>query len=155
MKKLFAFAIATLMLFANPVYAEEYVNAGNGAFDTQVDVSCHEFSHYTVSVPTGLTEDYSGTITISDASIEEGYCIGVYVTNLNSSGMITLSNSAGDEIEIDVNIDGNYASNSGGNVLCSFDGDGSKEMSISRTGWADGAGTYTGYVCLRFDVIPN
>ena len=141
---------------AVPVSASEFVSGDVGtAYETSIEVSHREFSHYTVSVPVGLQEGMNGQVELSSVSLEEGFSVGMFITNLNNNGTITLTNDKGREMEATVFVDESSVSND--SVACTFDGDGSHNIRYEKSSFGEvyDAGFYNGIICFKFELIEN
>lgn len=98
MKKLLALCL-TLALLANcatTAFASEVPCSGSG----EAEVTAHIYSGYLITIPATIDANTgTGEVTISQATLEEGYKVDVYVTNANDNGGITLTHTNGvDEI---------------------------------------------------------
>lgn len=102
MKKLLTLCL-TLVLLANcaiTVFAAEDTCAGSG----ETEIRCHVYSTYSITMPAlidmgaftesnlGIAEFVEDKVTITNANIEPGYRVEVYVTNLDESGTIKMTN---------------------------------------------------------------
>ena len=102
MKKILAIclSLALLATCVPTVFATEDTCAGTG----EAEIRCCVYSSYTISMPALVdlgTQSYSDLfsaqtvdedVTIIDANIAPGYKVDVYVTNLNESGYIEMTN---------------------------------------------------------------
>lgn len=84
-------ALALIASFSSMVYADD--SAGSG----ESQIYAHVYSSYTITIPAtiDLRNGENGVVTISDASIEEGYAVNVYVTNSDVNGVIYLRHADG------------------------------------------------------------
>lgn len=94
MKRIISIILALLMVsaFTISAYAEDQ-SAGTG----ESTILAHVYSHYTISIPAtiNLNNGNTAAVTATDVSLENGYEINVYVTNLNSNRGISLQNDNG------------------------------------------------------------
>lgn len=95
MKKLIAICLS-LVLFATcttTAFAMEDTSAGSG----EVQISAHIYSSYTITMPAMIDIEMGsqGAVTITDANIESGYKVDVFVTNADFEGDITLTHTNG------------------------------------------------------------
>ena len=114
MKKILVLCL-TLVLLANcatTVFAMESPCSGSG----ESEVTAHLYSTYSISIPATIDANMgTAEVTVSQANLEEGYAINVYISNLNEKGGITLTHTNGtDEIlcmfqntELNCAVDGN------------------------------------------------
>lgn len=98
MKKLLTLCL-TLVLLANcatTAFALESPCSGSG----ESVVTAHLYSTYTISIPATIDANMgTAEVTVSQANLEDGYAINVYISNLNEKGGITLTHTNGtDEI---------------------------------------------------------
>ena len=95
MKKLIAICLSLVLLAtcAPTAFAMGDTSAGSG----EVQLSAHRYSSYTITMPAAIDLEMTnrGEVTITDANIESGYKVDVFVTNLNSEGAVTLTNTNG------------------------------------------------------------
>lgn len=160
MRKFLSVIMAAVMLMSFSFgvnAASATVDPSDGAYETQMEVSFSNDNHYTVEIPTSLTENQEGQITISNSALEYGYHVSAFITNLNNNGYIDVENEKGDKSEIDVVIDGTSASTYRLNgKVAVFGEDGSRNIIVRRaTNSGNGVGTYSGVVCFKFDIEDN
>lgn len=94
MKKIVSMFVAVLLLMSVSVTAfAEDMSSGNG----ESQVYAHLYSRYTVSIPAtiDLRNGDIGEVTITDASVEDGYSVKVFASNLTTDGGITLTHTNG------------------------------------------------------------
>ena len=95
MKKLFAICLSLVLLATctTTAFATEDTSAGSG----QTQVTAYRYSNYTITMPAtvGVETGNMGSVTISDACIESGYKVDVFITNLNIEGALTLTHENG------------------------------------------------------------
>jgi len=156
MKKLLAICL-TLVLVATmtvPVFAYD----GTG----ESQITAHIYSHYNITIPATINADMgNGQVTITDASLEDGYKVDVFVVNADGNGAIVLTHENGtNTIECSFN---NLALNrpaGDGVPLVSFlpneistEGNATKEFGISVMHYGK-AGNYTGTMQYAFSCNP-
>lgn len=87
MKRTITLFLSLIMLLSLTMtsYAEEYVVESMQGYG-QTEILAHIYSRYTITIPAtiNLSETNQGTIAISGASLEEGYQVKVFCTNINS-----------------------------------------------------------------------
>ena len=87
MKKFIALFLALALLASLSVtaFAAEDEYAGTG----ESTVYAHVYSQYNITIPAtiDLREGEQGEVTLSNASLEEGYAVNVYVTNKSGNGI--------------------------------------------------------------------
>lgn len=86
MKKVISMFVALMLLMSVSVTAfAEDMSAGTG----EAQVYSHIYSSYSISIPAtiDLRNGESGEVTIIDASIEDGYSVKVFATNLSENGI--------------------------------------------------------------------
>ena len=121
MKKLLALCL-TIVLLANcatTAFAMESPCSGSG----ESVVTAHLYSTYIISIPATIDANMgTAEVTVSQANLEDGYAINVYISNLNEYGGITLTHENGvDQIQcLFQNTEMNCALG-GGVPLVSFD----------------------------------
>lgn len=95
MKKLLAICLSLVLLAtcAPTAFATGDTSAGSG----EVQISAHRYSSYTITMPATINLETTnrGAVTITDANIETGYKVDVFVTNLNNEGALTLTHENG------------------------------------------------------------
>ena len=95
MKKLIAICLSLILLAtcAPTAFAMGDTSAGSG----EVQLSAHRYSSYTITMPATIDLDMGnqGIVTITDANIESGYKVDVFVTNLNLEGAVSLVHTNG------------------------------------------------------------
>jgi len=88
MKKFIALLLSLTMLLSLTLtsHAEEYVVEDMVGYG-QTEVLAHIYSRYTITIPAtiDLRESTQGTISISGASLEEGYQVDVFCSNIDSN----------------------------------------------------------------------
>lgn len=94
MKKILAICLSIFILAncTTTVFATEDPCSGSG----EAEVTAHIYSGYLIAIPATINAN-TGTdeVTISQAALEDGYKVDVYVTNANSNGGITLTHTNG------------------------------------------------------------
>lgn len=98
MKKILAICLS-IVLFVNcaiTAFASEVPCSGSG----EAEITAHLYSGYLITIPATIDANLgTSEVTISQATLEEGYKVDVYVTNINDKDGITLTHSNGvDEI---------------------------------------------------------
>lgn len=85
-------ALALIASFTSMVYADD-LSAGSG----ETEITAHIYSAYTITIPATINLDYgeNGEVTISNANLENGYSVYVYLTNGNAEGYVPLTHTDG------------------------------------------------------------
>lgn len=85
-------ALALIASFTSMVYADD-LSAGSG----ETEITAHIYSTYTITIPATINLDSgeNGQVTISNANLEDGYAVNVYMTNGNDQGLVTLYHTDG------------------------------------------------------------
>lgn len=95
MKKLLAICLSLVLLAtcAPTAFAMGDTSAGSG----EVQITGHRYSSYTITMPATINLEMTnqGAVTITDANIESGYKVDVFVTNLNLEGAVSLTHTNG------------------------------------------------------------
>lgn len=141
----------TLLLPCKNTFASEaYIDTAlQNEYETSMQVSCRQYSHYSVSVPIELPEGNEGHVSVTDASFENGFHLDMFVSNLNEENKIVLANSDGDEITATVNVDNAVVSRDF--PACTFTGNGIHTISYNKDWTANAkAGIYDGTICFKF-----
>ena len=101
LKKILALCMAVMMIATCTTTAFAYEDSSAGSGETQI--LAHVYSSYLITIPAtiDLSQTTSGEVTISEANIEDGYKVDVYITNLNQGGTLTLKNVSDDSFTID------------------------------------------------------
>lgn len=71
--------------FADNIYVE-----GDAGADGYIQANYHEYSKFTVSIPTQISTGDMGSVYVMSANIEPTQAINVYITNLDENGLIPL-----------------------------------------------------------------
>ena len=153
-KSISLFLILSLLLTLGVgVFAAEYVDTSNGAYETQMEVSVTNPAHYSVEIPLGISDNQDGEFAVSDMSMEDGYHVATYITNLNEYGRIDAQKANGATTEIELYVDGSNVNNAVDGKICEFRDDGRRTISAQKTGLGSTeAGRYAGIVCFKFDL---
>ena len=142
-----------LLTWGVGVFAAEYVDASNGAYEAEMEVSVTNSAHYSVEIPLGISDSQDGEFAVSDMSMEDGYHVATFITNLNEYGRITAQKSNGATTEIELYVDGSNVNNAVDGKICEFRDNGRHTISAQRTGLGSTeAGRYAGIVCFKFDI---
>lgn len=95
MKKYFSLILVVVVIIAmaTTVFASEIDPWDESAGSGEIQVTAHLYSHYQISIPAtiDLSSGDQCFVTISNASLEDGYAVSVYCTNAEANG-ITLVN---------------------------------------------------------------
>lgn len=98
MKKLLALCLPLVLLAncATTAFAMESPCSGSG----ESEVTAHLYSTYSISIPATIDANIgTAEVIVTQANLEDGYAINVYISNLNENGGITLTHTNGvDEI---------------------------------------------------------
>lgn len=170
MRKLIASILAATLLIATSTFGvsaddySEYIEAETGYFTGQTSIDYHIYSSYYVTIPTSIGEyDTSGTITVTMNSIEDSHHIEVYITNLDSDGLLEVTSDSGNIEKLNVlHDDGLYTVQNDGLVKEFYPADYQVEanattnISFAKSGMGNNkAGTYHGTVCFRVECLPD
>ena len=133
-------------------FAED-LSAGSG----EIEIQAHIYSHYTISIPEiiDLRNGDMGEVTISDADIEDGYSVKVFLTNATSPNGITLTHTNGiSTIECSIiNIEENTIATE--NIpIVSFANSDIKYFSLQPETFGK-AGDYIGTMQYRFECLSK
>ncbi len=161
MKKLIAVIMAMVLMSSVSVtaFAAEDFSAGSG----ETQIMTHVYSHYSITIPAtiDLRNGETGQVTVSDANIEDGYSVNVFVSNTEEFGGIRLIHKDGSSsINCSfLNTENNMLANSE-NPLVSFansdieQGTATKQFDIQAETYGT-PGDYSGIMQYFFECSPN
>lgn len=170
MRKFIASLLAATLIIVASTFGvsadeySEYIEAETGCFTGQTSIDYHIYSSYYVTIPTSIGEyDTSGTITVSMNNIEDNHHIEVYITNLDSDGLLEVTSDSGHTEKLNVlHDDGLYTVQNDGLVKEFYPADYQAEtnattnISFAKSGMGNNkAGTYHGMVCFRVECLPD
>jgi len=160
LKILSVVAIAIIVaVFIIPVFASDftseyvYQNSG-GEFTAETEVSYQEYSSFYVTIPTSVSADGTGEISVDLSNVEQGYCVSVYATNLDENGKLDVVSQYGDNGKLTVLSNGSAVQSDG--LLAKLNGDTSNTyFSVANDGGTvTRPGLYTGTIAFRV-VLEN
>lgn len=152
-------ALAFMASISVTAFAAEDMYAGNG----ETQIKAHVYSRYSISIPAtiDLRNGDMGEVTISDADIEDGYSVKIFLTNATSPNGITLTHTNGmSTIECSIfNIEENTIATENIPIVSFTDSDieqgtGTKYFSLQPETFGK-AGDYSGTMQYRFECLPN
>lgn len=165
MRKLFSIICCVLLIAAMcmPMAYADNVTYSNGyAEDGEISVGYHEYSSFTISLPTFISPESNSYISVISSDMENGMGITVSATNLAADNTITLTNVSDTSKTVKASVYAHYTQIEYDNpVLASFSYDtltsGNIEnvyMNIQVNGRAPQAGDYAGVICYHIDCVP-
>lgn len=93
MKKIISICMAAVLIVGATItaFADDYAGSG------QTEIKTHIYSHYNITIPevVDLSNGNFAEVSVSDADIENGYSVNVYVTNTDESNAIPLTHTDG------------------------------------------------------------
>lgn len=160
MKKVIALitTIVLMMSVSITAFAED-ASAGNG----ESEIRTHIYSSYNITIPAviDLANGNTADVQLSNAMLEDGYSINVYVTNTEPSGSIRLMHTNGiNSIECTFsNIESNMMA-SNDNPLVTFNKSDIVESSATKQFEINAEsigvpGNYSGTMQYSFECQPN
>lgn len=168
MRKLLVLLLCLAMFLVAPVsaYAEDYVNTENGYYNSDMDIQCHSYSSFYITIPSALSQNEQGELTVSSPNIEDGYHVAVYVTNFDENGYISVFDQNYDtnhrEGKAMLYVDAMPYVYSEDGLLCEFvDNDYIGSEATHRVAYTEApggmphAGIYNGVICFRVECVPN
>lgn len=160
MKKVISMILALILMASVSVTAfAEDLSAGGG----ETEIQAHIYSHYTISIPEiiDLRNGDMGEVTISDADIEDGYSVKVFLSNATSPNGITLTHTNGISTIVCsiINIEENTIATENIPIVSFANSDieqraGTKYFSLQPETFGK-AGDYSGIMQYSFECLPN
>ena len=165
MKKIIPIITAAILVLALslPSFANSEISYANGyAEDGEISVGYHEYSTFTISIPTYISRDTDASISVINSNMEDGMGIVISATNLASDGTITLTHTTDASKTVKSHIISAYrtvtasepelakfshADLANGSNLVAY-------ISPQIDGVAPKAGDYTGTLCYHIDCVP-
>ena len=152
MKKISIIAILAALVISHTTFCSE-------EFFGDSPVSFREYSSFYVTLPIMIEPDVTSELSVTMDSIEDGYHVEVYATNLDGEGLVTVT-SGNNTGKLALVKDNGSVNVDGSGFIASFSPEIYTDVAITnltvmRTGERLKPGVYTGSVSFRVSCVKD